>query len=230
MARVQENNSKRVVVFAAHPDDEVLGMGGTLARLCSEGHEVHIHFFSDGEGSRSDFRGQYVKNRIKSAAESAKILGYLPSNISFSSFPDNKMDTVALLDVIKDVEAVIDRIKPSTVYTHYKDDLNIDHRVVNDAVMTACRPVPSMSVKKIVEFFVPSSTNWNNSPNFTPNYFVNIEKFIHHKDAALEQYKEELRAFPSIRSVQSIKMLDKLNGSFVGTSECEIFNIVRLIE
>ena len=134
---------KKVLVFAAHPDDELLGLGGTVRRLSDEGIDVCAVIMAEGITSRADTRNEADKNEVaelqEDARKAAKIVGY--KSIDFCGLPDNRMDGMELLDVIKIVSKFIEKYQPDTIFTHHHGDLNIDHRITCEAVLTACRPV-----------------------------------------------------------------------------------------
>ena len=222
--------TETVLVIAAHPDDEVLGCGGTIARHASEGDIVHILIMTTGEASRSDFSEERVAARTDSARAAADILGATPPRIM--DFPDNRMDTVALLDIIKAVEEVISEIRPRVVYTHHGGDLNVDHRITHQAVVTACRPQPECVVKEIYTFETPSSTEWSSKgcgPDFTPALFTDISSFLEKKKQALDCYPSEIRDFPHARSHEAIEALARRRGCTVGLEAAEAFGVVRQI-
>ena len=153
--------NKSVLVVAAHPDDEVLGCGGTIAKLSSSGSNINILFLSNGEDSRKANKLKMKKkilNRKKAAKLASKILGTKSPN--FADLSDNQLDKYPLIKIIKIIEKNIKKYKPSVIYTHFKNDLNIDHQIVNRAVTTACRPQKNSSVKSLFFFEVPSSTEW----------------------------------------------------------------------
>ena len=141
----------RVLVFAAHPDDELLGLGGTIRRLVNEGVEAHAVILAEGITSRSDKRELANNDELKElqddARKAAAIVGY--STIDFCGLPDNRMDGCELLDVIKIVSKYVEHYKPDTIFTHHHGDLNIDHRITCEAVLTACRPVNDYDIKRI---------------------------------------------------------------------------------
>lgn len=167
--------SKIVLVVAAHADDEVLGCGGTIAKHATSGDKVYVVFMTNGVGSRNA-KIDEIKHRKKASEEAAKILGV--SLTKQFDFPDNKMDTVALLDVIQSIEDVISKLQPEIIYTHHIGDLNIDHQITHKAVMTACRPQPDCCVKEIYSFEVPSSTEWQTLgySTFIPNAYIDISE------------------------------------------------------
>ena len=222
-----------VLVLAAHPDDEVLGCGGTLARMASEGRAVHILLMADGETSRVSDSAQTIDpGRLaarNAAAEAAcKILG--GASVELLALPDNRLDRLELLDVVKYIEVFVQRYQPSTVLTHHAGDVNIDHRVVHDAVIAACRPQPGRSVKELLFFEVPSSTEWRppgSGESFNPNWFVDISRTLAKKLEALQAYGDELRAFPHPRSLKAVDALAQWRGATVGVEAAEAFVLGR---
>lgn len=229
----QAKSKPPVLVVAAHPDDEVLGSGGSMARLADEGASVHVHFLADGVGARGRATGpdaKVLKARRGAALKACDILG--AASVTFGDFPDNRLDTVALLDVIKQVEARMDVVRPALVLTHHAGDLNIDHRRVHDAVVTACRPHPGQSVRSLLFFELPSSTEWQvpgTAPPFEPNWFVDISKTLARKIEALKAYRMELRPWPHARSLEAITHLARWRGASVGVEAAEAFVLGRTI-
>ena len=234
----------RILVLVAHPDDEVLGMGGTILRHAQKGDYIKVIYFTTGITSRrsTDYRNNtlYEQNekKIKStqkqiedlrkdAKKSCKILRV--NDIEFYDFPDNEMDSIPLLKIIKTVEKEIAETKPDRVYTHHHHDLNIDHRIVFNAVLTACRPVGS-TVKELITFEVSSSTEWNYPTYFNPNYFVNIKTQLSSKISAMQAYKNEIRNFPHPRSAKNLRNIAERWGSVSGNVASEAFEIIRKIE
>lgn len=157
-----------------------------------------------------------------------KILG--TKEVFIEDLPDNKFDTVPLLDIIKIIEAYVRKINPEIVYTHHSGDLNIDHRITFDAVLTACRPVETNPVKKLLSFEIPSSTEWNiqnASTNFIPNIYEDISKTIDQKTGAMSAYKNEIRLSPHPRSIEKIRSLAETRGAASGTNFAEAFMLIR---
>jgi len=220
---------RRILVVAAHPDDEVLGCGATIAKHVESGDHICIAFMANGVGSR-DASDKSSESR-KSATQCAlNVLGV--NSIRQFDFPDNKMDSIPLLDVVQAIEKLIEELRPEVIYTHYAGDLNIDHQVTHQAVITACRPQPSTWVKEIYSFEVLSSTHWQSQSManvFNPQYFVNVEQFIEQKIKALECYDEEIRPYPHARSYKSIRALAMHRGATVGIMHAEAFQIERII-
>jgi N-acetylglucosamine malate deacetylase 1 len=226
----------RVLVVVAHPDDEVLGCGGTIARLAQEDHECSLLILAEGVTSRDKERK--VKEREKALStlreetkKAADVLGF--ADIRTASFPDNRMDSVDFLDVVKVVENEIERKKPSIIFTHFSQDLNIDHVIAARAVATATRPGCGEDVPTVYSCEILSSTEWNFSLEkkpFAPNVFFDINGTLDLKKKALEMYASELRSFPHPRSVEAVENLAKVRGSQSGTLASEAFMLLRTIK
>ena len=227
---------KTILVIAAHPDDEVLGCGGTIARLTSEGSNVYTLILGEGVTSRDRKRDLAKRENeiaeLKKQAENAnRILGV--KKVYTFDFPDNRFDTIPLLDIIKTIEKIKEDIKPDIVFTHHYGDLNIDHQITFKAVMTASRPTKDESVKEVYSFEIPSSTEWNapsSLTHFMPEYFVDISKTIKLKVRAMKEYKCEIREYPHPRSIESIEIKAKQRGIQVGLEAAEAFEVIRLIK
>lgn len=225
-------NNTDVLVVAAHPDDEVLGCGGTIARLHREGAAVHVVLLADGESSRAGqpdaIDAGLVTARNAAAEAAAKVLGV--ASVAVHQLPDNRLDQLDLLDVVKVVEAAIARIKPATVFTHHSGDVNVDHSVLHEAVLAACRPQPGHSVKDLYFFEVASSTEWRppgSAAPFVPNHFVDISATLSLKMKALEAYASELRPFPHPRSLEAVRALAEWRGATAGVRAAEAFMVGR---
>jgi N-acetylglucosamine malate deacetylase 1 len=219
---------ERVLVVAAHPDDEVLGVGGTLARHAAEGDEVLVLILGEGATARSDQRkGADVIALMDAARSAAAIIGAAPPH--FSGFPDNRMDERPLIEIVKRVEQTLDELRPTIVYTQHAGDLNIDHRIACRAVLTACRPLPGVTVKAIYAFETVSSTEWGDGagPPFVPTRFVDIGRFLDLKLRALDAYASEMREFPHPRSREGIVALARLRGASAGMIAAEAFMVLR---
>ncbi len=224
-------DGRAVLVVAAHPDDEVLGCGGTMRRMSELGVQVDVMFLSDGVSSRGGVVDAVeLAARRASAVRAALILGANPP--TFHDLPDNQLHTVPLLTVCKLVEAKIAECHPDTIITHFGNDVNVDHRVVSEAVTVACRPQSWSSVKRILFFEVPSSTEWrmdNGIGMFVPNYFVDISAYLDRKVDALNCYASELRDWPHPRSIKAVKNLCEWRGATVGVDAAEAFMLGREI-
>ena len=224
---------EKVIVFAAHPDDELLGLGGTVRRLANEGVEVHAVIMAEGITSRSDNRlvadDKELAKLQKDARKAAEIVGY--KTIDFCGLPDNRMDEIDLLDVIKIVSKYVEEYRPDTIFTHHHGDLYIDHRVTCEAVLTACRPVGEYSVKRIFAFETPSSTEWNYNyvEPFNPNVYFDVSNTIEAKTKGMDCYRSESRVFPHPRSSEALRALAQYRGSNIGVDYAEAFILLREI-
>lgn len=222
---------KSVLVIAAHPDDELLGVGGTVRRLANEGCDIHAVILAEGITSRSDTRAEANKDELivlqSDARKAAEIVGY--KSIDFCGLPDNRMDGMELLDVIKIVTRFIDKYKPDTIFTHHHGDLNIDHRITCEAVITACRPVGDCCVKRILAFETPSSTEWdfNYVEPFNPNVFIDISDTLDSKIDAMLCYSSESAEYPHPRSSESLRNYAGVRGTSSGYKYAEGFMLLR---
>lgn len=224
---------KKILIIVAHPDDEVLGCGGTIARLAEEGSLVYTLILGEGVTSRDDMRDTNKKlNEIldlqKSALKANGLLGV--KKVFFKDLPDNRFDTIPLLNIVKAIEKTKNKIKPDTVFTHYGKDLNVDHQITYKAVTTATRPLERETVKEIYSFEIPSSTEWSYPLSFSPNTFYDISGTIDIKLKALERYKTELKEYPHPRSLKAIELIAQNWGVKVGLRYVEAFEMVRIIK
>jgi len=221
-----------VLVVAAHPDDEILGCGGTMARLANEGHEVRIAILAEGMTSRYQQRDQVDRKQLNDLHGHAQRAAdkVRAKELVLCKLPDNRMDTVPLLEVVKVVEELLERFRPSVIYTHHSGDLNVDHGVVHRAVLTATRPVPGQRAREIYAFEVPSSTEWafqRLEPTFRPCVFVDISATLDTKIAALACYDTETRKFPHPRSPEALRAIAMRWGSVAGFQAAEAFELIR---
>lgn len=220
-----------VLVFAAHPDDELLGLGGTVRRLSNEGKIVRAIIMAEGLTSRANSREEADLSELAElqadARKAADIVGY--KSIEFCGLPDNRMDRMELLDVIKIVTQYVDKYKPDTIFTHHHGDLNIDHRITCEAVLTACRPIGDYYVKRIYAFETPSSTEWNfnYTERFNPNVFIDVTSTLEAKVQGMSCYRTESTSFPHPRSAEALRSLGKLRGTNVGFEMAEAFMLLR---
>jgi len=232
----------KILVLAAHPDDEVLGMGGLLKKMSNRGDEVKVVFLATGIMARrssnydnsinyqideklmEDMKKQ-IGNLHKDAKKALSILGI--KNIQFEDFPDNEMDKISNLQVTKKIESLIDEFSPNTIYTHSQHDINVDHRQIYDATITATRPKKNSNVKEVISFEVPSSTEWYFPQKFSPNIFVDISKELKFKLKSMKAYKNELMEFPHPRSIEALEIIAKRWGTVCGYNAAEAFYLVR---
>lgn len=223
-------------VIAAHPDDEILGCGGAIARHVAQGDEVHILILAEGELSRlGQDSKESAKQRLSQlklcASKASKIVG--ATSIELLDFPDNRMDAVDRLAIIKQVESFMAQHKPARIYTHSPNDVNVDHILTYESVITAARPIPHCPVKEILSFEVLSSSEWrppNSNGTFKPNYFMPLsDDQVEAKLNALGAYVSEMRDWPHPRSVQAVKAQLMLRGATVGYHAAEAFEVCRMI-
>jgi len=224
-----------ILVIAAHPDDEVLGCGGMIARYAAEQHDIHIAILGEGVSSRYERRGDApvadIQDLQTDARAAAAALG--ARSVLFGGLPDNRFDELALLDVIKPVEEWIGSVRPDAIYTHHPGDLNIDHGITFRAVLTATRPGASgRLVPDVYTFEVPSSTEWafqRVAPAFRPNVFVDITAGLDRKIAAMQCYRGESRPAPHPRSPEILRAAAARWGSAAGVPAAEAFELIRSV-
>ena len=228
--------NKKILLVVAHPDDELLGLGGTinyLVQKCS----AHIKVVILGEGitSRSDTRNpdlweKQLEQHKKNIYDAKNILGY--QELSCYDFPDNRFDNIDLLEIIKVIEKEKNSFQPEIIFTHHGGDLNIDHQITFQAVMTSSRPFQEDKLTTIVTFETPSSTEWQSSidpRSFRPNFYVPLLKsHIEKKSLAMECYQYEKRPFPHPRSPEALMVLAQNRGLAIGEKYAEAFCIVRM--
>lgn len=222
--------SKVILVIAAHPDDEVLGCGGTIARHVNDGDQVYVLCMTNGVSARKKSSANDIKVRGLAAQKASNILGVAAFH-SFS-FPDNRLDSIDLLEIVSSLETILPQINPEIIYTHHFGDLNIDHQITYKAVLTACRPLPGSKIKEIYSFEIPSSTDWtySNINHFLPNFFVDISPYMERKRLALNAYSIEMRESPHARSNNNIEAISVFRGNSVGVDFAEAFQVVRIIK
>jgi LmbE family N-acetylglucosaminyl deacetylase len=226
-------NTRRILVIAAHPDDEVLGCGGLIAKQ-SQQQKIDSLILGRGIAARYQNREAAPVAEIETlkakVREVADLLGI--DQVFHFHLPDNRFDTVALLDIIKKIEGVLDQVQPEVIYTHYYGDLNIDHQLTFRAVLTATRPLAGQSVKELYTFEIPSSTEWSFQRlggTFCPNVFVDVSHTLDLKIQALRIYNTEIRQFPHPRSPEALQAIAARWGSAVGLQYAEAFELVRSI-
>lgn len=229
--------NKNVMLIVAHPDDELLGCGATFNRLVNEfNSNVKVLILGEGITSRADTRDadqwdSELKIHRNNIREAQKAIGY--QSMSIYDFPDNRFDSIALLDIIKVIEKEKREFKPDAIFTHHGGDLNIDHQRVFEAVITACRPMQHESTNTIITFETPSGTEWRASSDprhFIPNLFVKVDaKNVEAKIKGMESYEFEKRSFPHPRSPEALRIQAKRWGISIGSEFAEAFCIIRQI-
>lgn len=225
----------RVLVAAAHPDDETLGCGGTLAQHAAAGDAVAVVTFTDGVGARDEFMPSARADRRAAFLDAMAELGLTDaSRLTTLSYPDNRMDAEPVLGVARQVERVLAAVRPDVVYTHHAGDLNVDHRCVCEAVLAATRPGTEhgAGVREVLAFEVPSSTEWafGLGAPFCPDVFVELDRrALEAKLRALARYRREVRLPPHPRSVEHVEALARVRGGAAGVLYAEAFRAVRIV-
>jgi LmbE family N-acetylglucosaminyl deacetylase len=222
----------KILVVAAHPDDEVLGCGATIARLHEEGHRIRIAILGEGITSRYADRRLVEPHLIDDlqncSRKAIKLLGV--DEVAYFELPDNRFDTLPLLELTKRVEGLIEEFQPELIFTQHPGDLNLDHALTARAVLTASRPVAGQCVKEIYTFEAPSSTEWafrKTGDPFAANVFYDISAHLDQKLAAMEQYDSEARPFPHPRSPEALRARAQLWGTVAGCPAAEAFELIR---
>ena len=223
--------NNNILVVVAHSDDETISMGGTIKWHLDKGDTVNVISMTNGVGAREKSNSEEIKKREKSAKLASKILGF---NWGYCyDFEDNSMDKYPLLEIIKCIEKAKMEYNPNIVYTSSCADLNIDHRVVSNAVLTAFRPHPEEVCKEIRLFEISSSTDYGHKSitgEFNPNLFISITNNWETKLKALEAYIDEMKPYPHSRSIEGIKNLAKIRGNQIGVELAEAFEVIRKLE
>jgi LmbE family N-acetylglucosaminyl deacetylase len=215
-----------VLVVAAHPDDEILGLGGTVASHAARGDRVRLAVMCEGITSR--YKPEWDAEVRKQAKEAARILGV--TDLVLGNLPDQRLETLPLSDVVKEVVSLITEWQPEVIYTHFSGDINRDHRILTEAVLVAARPYSAPSVKEILMFETPSSTEWSSpalTASFQPNVYVDISEFVEQKIKAFSCYSAEIRQRPHPRSPEALADRARYWGSVINRRGAEAFMLVR---
>lgn len=211
-----------VLVVVAHPDDEVLMCGGTIAKHVAAGDPVFVLIMADGVKSRAGWTHQDLNDRIAAGDQASRILGH---NGDIVGMPDQRLDTIDHLVMNRRIEQEIGKHKPSVVYTHWHGDMNSDHQLVSRSTKVACRP--GSGVREIYMGEVPSSTEY--AGGFNPTMFVDIAEQLDKKIEALLCYQKEMREDNHARSLGAIEALAQLRGACVGVAAAEAFEAHRVV-
>ncbi len=224
----------RILVVAAHPDDEVLGCGGTLAKAIAAGAQVAVQFLGEGISARFPV-GQYdseefhaqTRVRMAGARKALQVLGI--TDCDFGERLCGQFDTYPLISMVKDIERKMALFKPDLLFTHNPAEVNIDHRLTYKAVEVACRPTRYFIPTQIYTFEIPCSGSWTFASAFKPNVFVDVSEFWDQKLAAWACYEGEARPFPFPRSIEGLKTLAGYRGMMSNLMKAEAFRMVRMI-
>ncbi|MFC5970118.1 PIG-L deacetylase family protein [Halomarina salina] len=220
----KQSGDDTVLCIGAHPDDEVLGAGGTLAAHAAQGDEVHVLVVTEGSTAQYDDPSM-VEQKREEARACADRLGV--GEVHFGDLPDMRLDDVPHVEVNAVVESVVERVEPTVVYTHARQEVNRDHRAVYDSTVVATRP--GSGVERVLAYETPSSTDWvgGGADQFEPTLFVDVTDHLDAKVAAFAEYESETRAFPHPRSEESLRARARTRGAAAGVAAAEAFCLVR---
>lgn len=219
----------KIVVIAPHPDDEVLGCGGTITRLSSEGHSVYVLIVT--KGTEPMFPAEGTLQSRKDAIEAHNMLG-VQETVFFDKFPAALLDTIPHSELNKAIRMEIERLTPDVLFVPFPGDIHIDHRIVFESSLVSCRPNGGFIPRIIFAYETLSETNWNApfiTPRFEPNTFIDIYKYLEIKVNAFLSYSSEVRLFPNERSVEAIRALAKHRGATVNYHAAEAFVMIRSV-
>ena len=217
--------NKKILIVVAHPDDEVLGCFGTVAKLIKNGYEAYTLILSAGKTSRCSFTPDELDILNNEIYNANNVIGI--KEVFMHDYPDNRFDSVDLLDITKTISKIKEKIKPDMIFTHYENDLNIDHQITYRAVLTATRPMEDESVKSIYSFEILSSTEWNYPLTFSPNIYYDISDTLDLKLQSMQEYKSELKQYPHPRSLDGIKLNAQYHAMRIGKTYVEAFKCIR---
>ena len=231
------NGTTRVLVVAAHPDDEILGCGGTIARLTAEGAVLRVVFLAEGitarydpeEFDRPDVVAQ-SRERNDNAFKALALLGVATEEVFVSDRPCCRLDQVPQIDLVKEIEGHVRDFRPSELMTHAALDTNVDHRLAHQATLAAIRPLDNRHLRRVLAFEVLSSTEWNPTGAFHANAFYEIGERVEDKIAAMAAYGDEMRQPPHPRSAEVIRALARFRGAQAGVDFAEGFTLIRSLD
>lgn len=212
-----------VLVVGAHPDDEVLGAGGTMARHAAAGDEVHVLLVTEGATQQYEDE-DLIERKRRDARACADRLG--AAEVHFGDLPDMRLDDVAHVEVNAVIEEACEAVEPDVVYTHSRREVNRDHVAVHDSTLVATRP--GSGVSTLLAYETPSSTEWApRTDGFEPDLFVDIEGHLEAKVEAFEAYETEVRAYPHPRSAEALRTVAGARGTACGSPAAEAFDVLR---
>lgn len=218
----------KILVIAPHPDDEVLGCGGTIKKYASKGDEVFLCIVT--KAYTPDWSNEFIKNREKEIECAKDALGI--KGVVYLDLPTVKLDTIPQKDLNDLMSGCIKNIGPEIIFIPFYGDINKDHKLVSEAVLVAVRPKPGSSIKKVYCYEVLSETEWAKPAQkienvFIPNFYEDISDFLEEKLKAMECYKSELKDYPHPRSLEGIKILAQKRGTECGAKAAEAFMLLR---
>ncbi|RDU22107.1 PIG-L deacetylase family protein [Anaerosacchariphilus polymeriproducens] len=220
-----------ILVIAAHPDDEIYGMGGTIAKLADQGHKVYTLIVTEGCSMQYPGETEKIAMKKEEAIKANELLGV--KKVIFGELPDMKLDSIPHVQINGVIENAVRELQPDIVYTHHFGDVNKDHKMVYESTLVAVRPLHTQCVKEVYCYQVPSSSEWAGpfqAEVFLPNVFESIEKYSHLKEEAILAYNTEIREFPHPRSLKYVNLWDSMHGARVGLPAAEAFQMVRSIK
>lgn len=218
-----------ILIIAPHPDDEIIGVGGTIAKKAAEGHDVYVCIIT--KGCEPLFHKDYVEQGRSECRKADAFLGVRET--IFLDFPAVMLEKVPRYKLNNGILNVIQKIKPDDVYIPHRGDLQIDHKMVVDAAMVALRPKYEHKVKRIYTYETLSETGWdipNTTNEFIPTVYENISKTLEKKIAAMNIFQSQLAAFPAARSIEAIEALAKYRGAIVSVNAAEAFSLIREVK
>lgn len=226
------NENKKVLIVASHPDDEVLGCGGTISKFIKNNYKVYVYFSHEGSSSRYENYNnskaiKEIEKRNRMALNCTKILGH--KVVGFGKNVNLRNENFSLLDNVKKISEIIKKIKPFIIITHHPDDINEDHQITFKIVANAVRPPANYLVKRLYLMEIPSTTDWTIRSSFKPNVFIDISGEIKKKISAIKVYKTELNKYPHSRSEKNLISHSIYRGAQVGLKNTEAFEVYRII-
>jgi N-acetylglucosamine malate deacetylase 1 len=216
----------RVLVISAHPDDETIGAGGTLARHVAYGDDVYWCVVT--QAYPPQWSEAVIAEAARQVNEVQHVLGF--RQVFRLGFPTVKLNTVPYIDLSSALQRVIDDVRPEVVYTLSADDINLDHRIVYNSTLVAARPLPGSSIKRLLCYEIAPTARFGlpaGSHGFVANVFVDIADYLDRKLEAMACYKTELHEFPHPRSLQGLRLLAEERGLSVGLRAAECFQLIR---
>ena len=216
-------HSRRVLVIAAHPDDEIIGVGGTIARYASVGDSVYVVILTEGASVQFPGEPEMIELKRTQALKAAEVLGV--KEVFFGNFPDQKLDACPIIEVTNFIETIIKETYPSIVYTHHFTELNRDHRIAYEATSVAARPFSDSSIERLLCFSVDTLSHWGEGLA-QYNIFSDISDTLELKLRAMQVYETEVRKYPHPRSLEALQQIAYRNGAIVGLKAAEMFQLI----